>query len=50
MGRVVRNEVIEIRRDLCYEKSLIFIFLNLMKNYQRFSSKRRTHLIFALFH
>ena len=42
MGTVVRNEVIVISRDTCYEKSLIFFFLNLMKNYQRFSSKRRT--------
>ena len=26
MGRVVRNEVIEVRRDLGYEKSLISFF------------------------
>ena len=26
MGTVVRNEVIEVRRDLGYEKSLIFFF------------------------
>lgn len=52
MGTVVRNEVIEVRRDLGYEKSLIsffFFLLNLMKNYWKFSSKREGYnLIFAL--